>query len=66
MKKKEITFIPPFNKIFKSILLQEQKCENCRQILNEIKHFHPLTIFNILDINNKDYITSEDILNFLK
>lgn len=66
MNKKSNKEIPSYIRIFKNIARYEQTCENCRLNLNELLYFHPLTLFKALDVNSKDYITKDDLFDFLK
>ena len=51
---------------FMEIIQAEQNLDSLRQSLNQQNNFSVQNIFNILDNDNKGYLTLGDFLNFLE
>ena len=53
------------SKIFINLAKGERKSEISRQVLCDNSDFNPFQLFKLLDIENKNYINSTNIINFL-
>lgn len=53
-------------KIFKILCDGEKQVEIVRQVLSEVSQFDPFSTFKYLDNDNKNYLTRNDILRYLK
>ena len=53
------------SKIFINLAKGERKTEISRQVLSENADYNPYLLFKLLDIENKNFITSTNIINYL-
>ena len=57
--------VEPFAELLIFMYEKEKKIEIIRQILCEIPDFEPYHIFKMLDQNQRNFLDSEDIFEFL-